>query len=272
MVIGCSTLGLTMDASPDIRETLAQIRRLGFEACDVAIFENWQNVNPSSLVTGNEAWIAALLEGLDATGLRVSSLNCGLSRQLDDPDPAAFDQHRREMDALLDLAACVDCTNITVQPGLPISGHEIDALIALTQQRLAQLGPVAQSRGVKLSVEGHQGSLLEHPVRAVAMMESLSPVVGFTYDPSHWAMQRIPLPDTARLLPYTYHVHVRHAAPDRMQAPAAETTVDFAWLVEALAASGYAGAVTIEYFNGFDPDFAETLALQAYLEELGLSR
>lgn len=184
MVIGCSTLGLTMAESPGIRETLAQIGRLGFEACDVAVFENWQNVNPSSLVTGNEAWIDALLEGLSATGLRVSSLNCGLSRQLDDPDPAAFAQHRREMDALLDLAVRVDCPNITVQPGRPIDGYEIKALAALTQQRLALLGPVAQARGVTFSVEGHQGSLLEDPARAVTMMEALWPAVGFTMIPA----------------------------------------------------------------------------------------
>ncbi|MCJ7737893.1 MAG: sugar phosphate isomerase/epimerase, partial [Anaerolineae bacterium] len=193
-------------------------------------------------------------------------------RQLDDPDPAAFAQHRREVDALLDLAVRVDCANITVQPGRPIDGYEIEALIALTEQRLAQLGPVAQARGVTLSVEGHQGSLLEDPARAVTMMEALWPAVGFTYDPSHWAMQCIPLAETAALLSYTYHVHVRNAASHRMQASMAEGTVDFLWLVEALAASGYAGAVTIEYFNGFDPDFVETLALRDTLMGLGVTR
>jgi len=85
-------------------------------------------------------------------------------------------------------------------------------------------------------------------------------------------MQCIPLAETASLLSCTYHVHVRNAAPHRMQASMAEGTVDFLWLVEALAASGYAGAVTIEYFNGFDPHFVETLALRDTLMGLGVTR
>ena len=271
MILGCSTLSLTMAQSPDIRDTLAQIRAHGFDACDIAVFESWQNANPSSLVSGNQAWIEALLEGLCASGLAVSSLNCGLSRRLSDPDPAATDVQRRELDALLDLATRINCPNITLQPGNPIQGYELDELIAITHDRLAQYGPIAQDRDVTLSVEGHQGSLLEDPARALTMMAQLWPAVGFTYDPSHWAMQRIPLPDTAGLLPFTYHVHVRNAAPDRMQAPATDNTVDWAGLLQALVATEYAGAVTIEYFNGFDPDFSETLALRNHLMAMGWS-
>ncbi len=259
-----------MARSPDIRETLARIKQLGFAACDVAIFEGWQNANPSSLVAGNQVWVDAFLKGLSATQLHVSSLNCGLSRQLNDPDPVALEQQQLEMDVLVDLAARVGCPNITIQPGQPVEGRPIEDLLRLVQSRLTRLGSVAQARGVTLSVEGHQGSLLEDPARALAMMEVLWPAVGFTYDPSHWSMQRIPLPDTEALLPYTYHVHVRSAAPERMQAPLAEGTVDFAWLVRALGASGYSGDVTIEYFNDFDPDFAETLALRDHLVSLGL--
>jgi len=269
MTIGCSTLGLTMAESPDIRRTLARIKAQGFAACDIAVFEGWQNVDPSSLVAGNQAWVDALREGLAATGLQVSSLNCGLSRHLDDPDPGAVDVQRRELEALLDLATSVNCPNITVQPGNPIPGYEFGELSALTQERLGVLGPAAQDRGVTFSVEGHQGSLLEDPARALAMMATLWPTVGFTYDPSHWAMQRIPLPDTRGLLRYTHHVHVRNAAPDRMQAVASESSVDWPWLVKALRSANYHGTVTIEYFNGFDHDFSETLALRECLVAVG---
>jgi sugar phosphate isomerase/epimerase len=121
-----------------------------------------------------------------------------------------------------------------------------------------------------VGVEGHQGSLLEEPGNALRLMAELWPAVGFTYDPSHWTMQDIPLAETAPLLHYTVHVHVRNAASGRMQASIAEGGVDFAWLIEALRRNHYDGAVAIEYFNGFDSCFSETQALAEHLRCLGV--
>ncbi|MGC9346799.1 MAG: sugar phosphate isomerase/epimerase family protein, partial [Anaerolineae bacterium] len=175
-----------------------------------------------------------------------------------------------EVVALLELAKELECPNLTLQPGGPIAGEDNGAVFDRTQAHLAELGPLAKARGVTLSVEGHQGSLLEKPGAALRMMESLWPDVGFTYDPSHWAMQRIPLIETEQLLSYTHHVHVRNAKPGAMQALMAEGTVDFEWLVEALREHAYTGAVAIEYFNGFDANFEETQALRDRLLALGV--
>jgi sugar phosphate isomerase/epimerase len=271
MYLSCSTLCFELADHPDIRKVLETIKALGFGAVDLAAFEGWQNVNPSSLAAGDERWIRHFLKALDATELAVSSFNCGFSFQVDDPDSSATDRIAQEFEALLDLASRVRCPNLTVQPGRSITGYDDEELFDVARTRLAELGRRAQARGLTLSVEGHQGSLLEDPVTAMRMMDALWPVVGFTYDPSHWAMQRIPLPETEPLLAVTYHVHVRDAAPDAMQAVMGQGDVDFDWLVSTLQARAYEGAIAIEYFNGFDADLTSTRALRERMVDLGVS-
>lgn len=270
MYLSCSTLCFDSETHPDIGEVLSRIRAMGFKAVDLAAFEDWQNVNPSFLLEDDGSWSDMLLETLEELDLRMNSINGGPSVAINDPDPARFVRYRQEVVALLDLAVKLGCPNLTLQPGRPIAGERVAELLDRTQAHLAELGPLAAARNVTLSVEGHQGSLLEKPDAAHRMMEALWPRVGFTYDPSHWAMQRIPLDETARLLPFTYNVHVRNAKPDAMQASTDDGVVDFAWLVEALRTSGYDGAVAIEYFNGFDADLEETAALRDRLLALGV--
>lgn len=271
MYLSCSTLVCPQDTYPAIRDAIRQIEQLCFRAIDVAAFEGWQNVDPSSLAVGDQSWPRDFAASVEEMGLEVSSLNCGPSKQLSDPDPASFAQYRREHQALLDLAIAVGCPNLTVQPGGVWEGLGFARSFDVSLKHLAELSSAGTDSGVSLSVEGHQGSLLEKPEDGVRLMEALWPAVGFTYDPSHFVMQGIPLKDTERLLDYTVHVHVRNASPGNMQATMDEACVDFAWLVSALRERDYKGAVTIEYFSGFDADFVSTLALRDLLLQLGVA-
>jgi sugar phosphate isomerase/epimerase len=254
----------------DLHHVLSRIRASGFRAVDLAAFEDWQNVNPSFLLADDGSWGDAIADTLKTVGLQVSSINAGPSVAINDPNHASFVRYRQEVVALLDLAEKLACPNVTLQPGRPIFGERDAVAFDRTQAHLAELGPLAGARNVTLSIEGHQGSLLERPDAALRMMEALWPSVGFTYDPSHWAMQRISLIETERLLRYTYHVHVRNAKPSAMQASMGEGTVDFEWLIQALRECEYTGAVSIEYFNGFDADLQETRALRDYLLAQGV--
>ena len=270
MYLSCSTLVCARRDYPHLRDALARIKELGFEAIDLAAFENWQNVDPSQLAADGGAWLDNFAGMLADLHLRVSSINAGTSRPVNDPDPEAFAQVRKEYAALLDLAEKVGCPNITVQPGRMMEGHGFEELFDTAAEHLRELAALGTGRGVTLSVEGHQGSLLETVAAGARMMAALRPAVGFTYDPSHFAMQRIDLRRTEPLLDYAAHVHVRNAAPDRMQETMERGGVDFEWLVAALRERGYDGAVAIEYFNGFDRDFTSVLALRDLLVKLGV--
>lgn len=266
--VSCSCLVCDRREYPTVRDALAKIAELGFAAFDLDAFENWQHVSPSRLADDEANGADRLVETISASALTVSSFNCGMSRSLADPDADAFAQYKREFLALLDLASRVSCPNLTVQPGGPREGYDDDTLRELVATRLSELSRHASQRGITVGVEAHHGSLLERPEAAVELIGRLWPAVGLTYDPSHFVIQEIPLQDTEPLLDHTVHVHVRNAAPGKMQETMEDGVVDFAWLVGALEARGYDAALAIEYFNGFDVDFRNTRVLREELRAL----
>lgn len=93
MYIACSGLVCDIKKYPTIGGSLRKIKELGFSAFDLDALEGWQHVDPSAIARGNEAWIRGLLGAVTRLGLRVSSVNCSLSRKLTDPDRARARQH-----------------------------------------------------------------------------------------------------------------------------------------------------------------------------------
>ena len=269
MYIACSSLVCKKDKYPGISDAFRKIKELGFQSVDVAAFENWQNINPSELVSDNgDAAAAEVNSLLSETGMTVCSINAGLSRQLSDPDPQALETVKKEFAAVLKFALKINARNITLQPGkLPASGAIEDSIRTLAAA-LKEISSISKGSGVTVSLEGHQGSILEKPQNSLQIMEGVWPQIGLTYDPSHYVMQQIRLEETEPLLKYTMHVHVRNAAVKKMQASMQDGSVDFAWMVKALKVIDYKGALAVEYFNGFDADFGNTCELRDLINGL----
>lgn len=270
MYVSCSCLVCAKKDYPTIQQALVEIHRLGFRAFDLDAFENWQHVDPSELAAGREEWARGFADAVAETGLRPASFNCGLSTRLADGEAGAFAQYKAEFAALLALADRVGCPNITLQPGAAIEGRPVREQLATMEEHLAELVRLKGDRHLTIGLENHAHTVIERPDAALGLIEGLWPAVGVTYDPSHPELQGIPLKDTEALLDYAVHVHVRNASTGHMQRTFADGTVDFAWLVAALKDRGYDGALTIEYFNAFDADFATTLALRDHLRALGV--
>jgi sugar phosphate isomerase/epimerase len=272
MYLSCSCLVCDRKRFPALDETLAKIRELGFAAVDLDLFENWQHVNPSELAAGGEPHVAQVADVVRTSGLRVSSLNCGPSQKLNDPSPQAFEQYQREFAALIALAEAVECANVTLQAGPLMGGRDSAEQRDTMREHVRELAALRGERDITISLEGHANTLIEEPGAALEFMQSVWPDVGYTYDPSHPELQGTPLRDTEALLRYTHHVHVRNASLGKMQDTMTAGTVDIEWVVTALKEVGYNGAITIEYFGGFDADFANTMALRGRLIELGVRR
>jgi sugar phosphate isomerase/epimerase len=265
MYLSCSTC---VESHRPLPEALDRIAELGFEFVDLIVIERMQHIQPSDLAERPDEMIPAIAEAVLHAGLKVSSLNCGLSVRFSD-DPDALDQIEREWSALLRLAEEVGCSLLTMQLG----GYNdrIGRVEAFDRGRagLRQLLDLAGDRQIRLSFEPHSGSPAEKPADALYLAKRLWPGIGITYDPSHFEMQPdVSLKDSEMLLDYTMHVHVRNAALARMQAPMDEGTVDFAWLISALRKRDYSGAVAIEYLDGAE---ADALKLRDPLIELGVS-
>jgi len=269
MYLCCSTLVFDRETVPGpLPESLKKIRELGFRSIDLAAIEGWRNVNPSFLVRDGGKWAGEFSKMAATLGLTTSSINCAFSAPLNNPDPAAFELCRREFLAVLELAKALRCPNLTMQPGIPLSGHTPATLFDALRDHLLEFSTLAP--GMTIGVEAHQGSFLENPADALRLARAVWPHAGITYDPSHFVMQDIPFAVTEPLLDFAVHVHVRDAALGQMQAAMGKGNVDIPELISALKTKGYRGAVSIEYFSGFDRDLQSTCAIRDLLLGLGV--
>lgn len=260
MRISCSSC--VVDKLP-IGQAMYRIRELGFCCTDVLMVENWIHLNPSRLAAGDRAQADEFVAAVSATGLEITSLNCGPSVPLNDRKQR--DRYLDEFHALLGLAREVNCREITVQTGRLVEGRTFEDCFEAAREGLQDLREAARGTGVQVTFEPHQGSIAEKPADALRMVSGLWPEVGIVYDPSHFVMQDIPLAETEPLLEYTGHVHLRNAASGKMQVPMAEGTIDFAWVIDRLRAHGYDGPLALEYLRGA---VEEALKLRELLQAL----
>lgn len=268
MFIACSSLECDITEYPDIRNAFLKIRDLGFQYLDLAVFENWQQVRPDILASDGGATAEYIRKSVLEAGLKVCAINTRFTIGLNDPDPASFGKLSMEFLALLALAKKTGCPNITMQPGHIPEDRSIDESIDILENTLAKLLKLSAGSGVTLSLEAHQGTIIEKPEKTLELIGKIWPDAGLTFDPSHYTMQGYSMEETEALLDYTVHVHVRNAALNEMQATMEEGAVDFAALAEALRKRNYKGALSMEYFSGFDKTFESTMELKRILEKL----
>lgn len=266
--MACSSLECDITEYPDIRKVFSKIRELGFRYLDLALFENWQQIRPDVLASDGGATADLIASSIAEAGLKVCSINTRFTAGLNDPGSDSFRRLSGEFKALLDLAGRLGCPNITMQPGYIPEDRTIDESIGILESNLTELIRLAEGSGITLSLEAHQGTIIEKPEKALELIRKVWPSVGLTYDPSHYTMQGYRMEDTEALLDYMVHVHVRNAAFNQMQATMQNGTVDFAALLLALLKRKYDGALSMEYFSGFDRNFENTFELKRRIEAI----
>ncbi len=124
LYISCSGLVCDIRKYPTIEESLKKIKELGFNTFDLDALEGWQHIDPSKITSGNDAWVNHFLVTVADLGLKVSSVNCSLSRKLTDPDHRAFQICKDEFTSMLELTERVGSPNLTLQPGPVFEGKE----------------------------------------------------------------------------------------------------------------------------------------------------
>jgi len=196
--------------------------------------------------------VAGRLEGLlAANGLAVTALNCAFAHPYERADAAVNVQRLAEVEACAKLAARLGAEVVSFYPGYKEHGAPAGDLPARTAETIREMLAVGAAHGVTMVPEPHYATPLEQ-LEIVQWLLAELPELEVAYDPSHWAMQAIDLRETAFMLDRTAHVHLRDAAPGKMQEVFGAGTVDFDWLLDALAERGYAGHFAIEYL----PDLA----------------
>ena len=105
---------------------------------------------------------------------------------------------------------------------------------------------MARDAGVLLVYEPHVDSILQRPQDAQDFIGQCGEVK-LVIDYSHSVSLGYSQSDLDALIPFAGHVHLRQAAPDKLQARWEEGVIDFPALISQLKQTGYRGYLTLEY-------------------------
>jgi sugar phosphate isomerase/epimerase len=247
MRIACSTSAFktTLD------DALTQVARLGFSCVDLIAIPGWGHVQPAALAENFDAEAARVELLLKKRELRPVGMNLAVD-QLHSRNDAETNRRRlREVEGACRLMKRLGIAVASFYPGYRAEGRPWDHVLADEVATIREMLAVAAPFGVTLAVELHAMTPFETVEQGTALLAAL-PELRVAYDPSHYAMQEIPLQRTEPFLDRTVHVHARDAGPGQMQMALGEGTVDFAWLADALRRRGYEGCWSIEYLPGLE--------------------
>lgn len=267
MKLAASTLGFRHD---ELDTALRAIAAAGFDTIDIGAYSSYC---PHYDILGTTAvdW-SALADKLDRLSLKVATLNAG-EGLLGDPDSEA--QAIAGYEKTLQLAERLGCYAITIQSGIdPVkTGASWDTVADVVAPKLRALCQDAAARGVDIAVEIHKQMLVTGTQSALALADRVDhPAFGYTLDPSHLIYEgEKPDEAAAALGALVRHVHLRDAVGQNILVVPGEGEVDFARLLQVLAARGYDRCCTIEleYELAHAPEVARDLARsKAYLTPL----
>jgi sugar phosphate isomerase/epimerase len=251
-----------------LEDALEQIARAGYSA--VEIMCDAPHAYPSHLSADDRRHVRDVLQ---ARGLVVSNLNAfmmtavhgprpegDLPRQAFDfwypsyvdPDPAERRKRIEHTRACLQLAHDLGAPTISIEPGGPLDGRDEAVGLALFEEALDELAPLAESLGVLICVEPEPGLVIERTEQYLRFVQRLSsPAVAMNFDVGHlYCVGEDPATAVRQLGSQIRHIQIEDIAADRVHRHLApgEGAIDFASLRQALAEIGYDGYVTVELY------------------------
>jgi sugar phosphate isomerase/epimerase len=232
-------------------EALEMARILRIPAIDLVVAGNRSQVRPEEIRHDLAGWAERVRERLTSRGLEVADVFLIPWTDFETLAPNhPHEQQRRDAAALfrdvLEFARLLGAPGLTLLPGIDFPDESHDASLARAAEELAWRAREARDAGLRLSVEPHLGSLVSTPGEAVRLVEG-APGLELTVDYGHFVYQGFTEADIEPLLPHARHLHVRGAAPGRLQASMKDNTVDFERVVDSLRELGYDGYLGLEY-------------------------
>jgi sugar phosphate isomerase/epimerase len=241
--LACST-GIRSTEPLDVACKL--IAELGFRYVDPLAMEQW-HIRPSRLAAHAALEAARARAVLDRYGLACAAVNLGFPHNF---STCTDEEHRanlRVVQGACLLAEALGTTILTVSPGS--MGDEPHGLILeRIRWRLNEALAIAFDSAMTLALETHAGALPVHPAAARELL-ARCPGLSLTYDPSHYIAEQIPVAETLDLLEHAAHIHLRNARVGHFQERMERGALDMPWMADQILASGYDGAISIEYIQ-----------------------
>lgn len=257
-----------------IEQTIEKIAALGYAGLEI-------------LADVPHAWPAGLLgpridsirHALDRHKIAISNINAFMMNAVADPrqpywhpawnEPyAPYRAIRREhTKRALQLAHELGAPHITTEPGGPaFEGQSSEQAATLFYDELMPCVEVAERLQVGLLIEPEPELLIEKFDQYLNFVERIqSPLVGLNFDIGHaYCVSEDPEKWMAKMAPYTRHYHFEDIAATRVHKHLipGRGAIDFAAVLQEIAATGYDGWLTVELYPYIDePD---TAALEAF--------
>lgn len=235
----CHTWGFN-----DLRlpEALGTIARLGYRYVDIgsgAHLNLARAASPSTRV----AVAREVLEDLKAFNLAVADVTVLLPRISVDDD-SKRDADLKVFKAIVPFIKSLGAQGITVSAGL-VHPPDDDAARQRTTDALKDMLASAQKFDMPLRLEPHLDSMAQTPAQALHYVREITGL-GITLDWAHMVCQKAKPADINALLPYTRHVQLRQAAPNKLQTPHDKGKIDLADVIQTLKSVGYQGFICVE--------------------------
>ncbi|QOR70560.1 sugar phosphate isomerase/epimerase [Ruania alkalisoli] len=249
--------GHTM-ATPDatLEEALVLLAEIGFEGVEIICADDYPCGLPTRPTT---AQLTSVRSAAEQLGLAVANV-VPYVRPINARDERTRLGHVDEMRRCLDIAAAIGSLSVRVWAGVdPEPGHETEQQELLVDS-LRRLAGHAADLDVRLNVENHMGShAISGAITTEIVQEVGSPYVGILYDPANLLVLGDADYQEAFTLqaPYIGHVHFKDVdvlgGGKHMPRLVGEGEVPWAWILPALAASGYSGFVSTEFEKRWHP-------------------
>jgi sugar phosphate isomerase/epimerase len=253
MSIACST-SIACGSSLDV--ALKRIADLGFRNVDILAIDGWVHVNTRDLIDNFDSTIAGVDILLQQHNLTPIATNSGVSAQLHHRNDEINAQRLREFEGLLRFARHYGITVAAIQPRNADNERPWDDVLADCIATLHEQKTAGDAAAVTFALELHVHSPFETMEQARRFCEAM-PEMPLVYDPTHFVMQGADIRETGWLMDRAAHVHLRDAAPGKLQTPFGQGAVDFDWVFGALKDRGYKGHFSIEYLETKDFDVVQ---------------
>ena len=235
----------------DRRTALKLVKLLGFNHVDIGLFARSSHFSPSELQAASRKYTNQVLRDLDWAELRASDVFVQLGVDpsecaANEPDPNIRMNNRDTFAHALEFCVALGCRHMTGLPGVyHADADPLTDLQLAEEETLRRLEECAKA-GIVYSIEPHVGSICANVESTTAFMRRVERLT-LTLDYGHFIMAGEGSDTVHTLIPYASHVHVRGGAPDRLQTPLNENTIDFQGMVRGLNRLGYAGFLALEY-------------------------
>jgi sugar phosphate isomerase/epimerase len=252
-----------------VEETIARIAALGYAGLE--LLADVPHAWPAGLLDGPKR---SIREALARHGLAIANVNGFMMNAVADPRQPYWHPSWIEPDAnyrairrehtkrALRLASELGAPTLQTEPGGPRApGQSWRDAAAVFYDEIMPCVEVAERVGVCLLIEPEPGLLIERFEQYLEFVDRIrSPWIGLNFDIGHaYCVGQEPHDWIPRMAPHTRHYHIEDIAADRVHRHLipGRGAIDFPATLRAIAATGYAGWITVELYPYVDdPDEA----------------